>query len=73
VVASAGLTTRRAGTEVTITLDADVDPARLAAEVNRRAHAAGIALVELHHQRADLEARYLDLIRTRTTTTGGPR
>jgi ABC-2 type transport system ATP-binding protein len=48
--------------ELTIALDADVDPARLAGEINRRAHAAGIVLTELHHARADLEARYLNLV-----------
>ena len=37
-------------------------PARLAGEINRRAHAAGIVLTELHHDRADLEARYLNLV-----------
>jgi len=42
--------------------DDPVDPAALAAEINRRAHAAGIVLSELHHRRADLEARYLDLV-----------
>ena len=31
-------------------LDGDVDPAHLAAEINRRAHAAGIVLTELHHR-----------------------
>ena len=48
--------------ELTVALDGDVDPARLAGEINRRAHAAGIVLTELHHARADLEARYLNLV-----------
>ena len=45
-----------------VTLDGHVDATRLAAEINRRAHAADIVLTELHHQRADLESRYLDLV-----------
>jgi ABC-2 type transport system ATP-binding protein len=48
--------------QLTVALDGDVDPARLAGEINRRAHAAGIVLTELHHDRADLEARYLNLV-----------
>jgi len=47
---------------IVVTLNDDVDPAALAAEINRRAHAAGIVLSELHHRRSDLEARYLNLI-----------
>jgi ABC-2 type transport system ATP-binding protein len=50
------------GDDVLVMLDGDVDPARLAAEINRRAHTAGIVLSELHYRRADLEARYLNLI-----------
>ena len=50
------------GDDVLVMLDDDVDPARLAAEINRRAHAAGIVLSELHYRRADLEARYLNLV-----------
>ena len=45
-----------------LTLADGVDARRLAAEINRRAHTAGIVLAELHHQRADLEARYLELV-----------
>ena len=45
-----------------VMLDGDVDAGRLAAEINRRAHTAGIVLAELHHRRADLEARYLELV-----------
>ena len=48
--------------QLTLTLDEDVDAARLAGEINRRAHVAGILLTELHHHRADLEARYLNLV-----------
>ena len=48
--------------QLTIALDGDVDPTRLAGEINRRAHVAGIVLTELHHDRADLEARYLNLV-----------
>ena len=54
---------------VVVTLNDDVDPAGLAAEINRRAHAAGIVLSELHHQRADLEARYLNLVSNGTNNT----
>jgi ABC-2 type transport system ATP-binding protein len=50
------------GDDVLVLLDGDVDPARLAAELNRRAHTAGIVLSELHYRRADLEARYLNLV-----------
>jgi ABC-2 type transport system ATP-binding protein len=39
-----------------------VAAASLAAEINRRAHIAGIVLTELHHQRTNLEARYLELV-----------
>jgi ABC-2 type transport system ATP-binding protein len=50
------------GDDVLVVLDGDVDPPALAAEINRRAHTAGIVLAELHYRRADLEARYLNLI-----------
>jgi ABC-2 type transport system ATP-binding protein len=50
------------GADVLVVLDGDVDPASLAAEINRRAHRAGIVLAELHYRRADLEARYLNLV-----------
>ena len=45
-----------------MTIDEDVDVHRLAIRDQPRAHAAGIVLAELHHQRADLEARYLELV-----------
>jgi ABC-2 type transport system ATP-binding protein len=50
------------GDDVLVMLDGAVDPARLAEEINRRAHTAGIVLSELHYRRADLEARYLNLV-----------
>jgi ABC-2 type transport system ATP-binding protein len=50
------------GDDVLVLLDGEVDPASLAAEINRRAHTAGIVLSELHYRRADLEARYLNLV-----------
>jgi ABC-2 type transport system ATP-binding protein len=50
------------GDDVLVMLDGDVDPGSLAAEINRRAHTAGIVLSELHYRRADLEARYLNLV-----------
>jgi ABC-2 type transport system ATP-binding protein len=50
------------GDDVVVMLDGDVDAAILAAEINRRAHNAGIVLSELHYRRADLEARYLNLV-----------
>jgi ABC-2 type transport system ATP-binding protein len=71
------MTTDATRGELRITLEGDIDPARLAGEVNRRAHAAGIVLTELHHDRADLEARYLSLVSfgdwdsTTSTTTNG--
>jgi ABC-2 type transport system ATP-binding protein len=52
----------RARVEVTLALECDIDAGRLAGEINRRAHVAGIVLTELHHDRADLEARYLNLV-----------
>jgi ABC-2 type transport system ATP-binding protein len=39
-----------------------IDPAHTAAELNRRAHTAGIIPSELHYRRADLETRYLNLV-----------
>lgn len=65
IVASANLPTETADDHVVVTLDTDVsvdDVRHLAAEINRRAHAAGIVLTELHHDRPDLEARYLALV-----------
>jgi len=62
IAGSARLPMRRDDESIVVSMDADVDPVRLAAEINRRAHAAGITLTELHHDRADLEARYLDLV-----------
>jgi ABC-2 type transport system ATP-binding protein len=68
IVGSAELPTTVDGAALVVTLAGVTDPAALAADVNRRAHAAGIALSELHVRRAGLEARYLDLI-----STGGAR
>jgi ABC-2 type transport system ATP-binding protein len=45
-----------------ISLPDHVDAHQLAAEINRRAHVAGIILTELHHEWANLEARYLDMV-----------
>ena len=59
---STGLLTESTGDEIVITLEGAVDPASVAGHINRQAHAAGINLRELHHRRADLEARYLDLL-----------
>jgi ABC-2 type transport system ATP-binding protein len=56
------------GDDVLVMLDGDVDAASLAAEINRRAHTAGIVLSELHYRRADLEARYLHLVSQGETT-----
>lgn len=56
------------GDDVLVMLDGDVDPASLAVEINRRAHTAGIVLSELHYRRADLEARYLNLVSQGATT-----
>src|SRR5262245_57682994 len=62
IAGSAGLPVERRDDRLVLTLAGDVDAHRLAAEINRRAHTAGIVLTELHHQRADLEARYLELV-----------
>jgi ABC-2 type transport system ATP-binding protein len=62
IAGSAGLPIERRDDRLVLTLADDVDARRLAAEINRRAHAAGIVLAQLHHQRADLEARYLELV-----------
>ncbi|WP_019203837.1 ABC transporter ATP-binding protein [Tsukamurella sp. 1534] len=62
IAGSAGHPTSAGDGGVTVTLDDPASAERLAAEINRRAHAAGITLVELHHRRASLEARYLDLV-----------
>ncbi|MGH9136420.1 MAG: ABC transporter ATP-binding protein [Acidimicrobiales bacterium] len=73
ITGSAELPVRHEGDALVVTLDGDgdVDAARLAAEINRRAHAAGIVLAELHHSRADLEARYLNLVNPYTAPQGG--
>ncbi len=63
VIAQAtGLEISLDGANVIIDLTDDVDAPGLAAQINVRAHAEGIVLAELHHRRADLEARYLNLI-----------
>ena len=69
MVSSTNLPVRTDGSELVVVLEDHVDPAALAAEINRRAHIAGIALCELHYQRADLEARYLDLVSNGTEHT----
>ena len=48
-----------------ITVNGD-EPDALAATVNRTAYEAGIVLTELHHERADLEARYFALVQGET-------
>lgn len=68
IVGSAGLPVRTVGDSLVVELDGGDDVSRLAAEINRRAHTAGIVLTELHHSRPDLEARYLSMI----TTEGAP-
>jgi ABC-2 type transport system ATP-binding protein len=45
-----------------LVLEPGDDASRLAAELNLAAHRAGIVLHELHHARADLEARFLSLV-----------
>jgi ABC-2 type transport system ATP-binding protein len=51
-----------AGGALRVIVPSGDDPSTLAAELNAAAHAAGIVLHELHHDRADLEARYLQLV-----------
>ncbi|HEY9316170.1 AAA family ATPase [Williamsia sp.] len=62
IARASGLTTDRADGHVIVMLTDAVDARRMAAELNRRAQVAGMVLVELHHRRADLEARYLGMI-----------
>ena len=62
IAGSAGLPVERGPDQLVLSIDENVDAHRLAIQINRRAHAAGIVLAELHHQRADLEARYLELV-----------
>ncbi len=64
---SSGLPTTANDGTLFVTLDDGVDAMQLGAEINRRAHTAGIVLAELHHQRADLESRYLHLVNARPT------
>ena len=73
IVGSTGLDTHTDDDAVIVGLAPGVDAAGLAAEINRRAHTAGITLVELHHRRADLEARYMNLIANRTDRLEVPR
>jgi ABC-2 type transport system ATP-binding protein len=70
IAGSSGLPIRRVDDHLVLTVGDGVDATRLAAELNRRAHAAGIVLAELHHERADLEARYLELV-NRSVIRGG--
>ena len=62
IAGSSGLAVERHDDGLVVTVSDEVDAGLLAAEINRRAHTAGIVLAELHHQRADLEARYLELV-----------
>jgi ABC-2 type transport system ATP-binding protein len=62
IAGSSGLPVTRRDDDLVVTIGDDVDAAGLAAEINRRAHTAGIVLAELHHDRADLEVRYLELV-----------
>jgi ABC-2 type transport system ATP-binding protein len=63
----------RAGT-LRVLLEPGEDPSRLAVDVNLAAHRAGIVLHELHHARADLEARFLSLVESANPVSlGGGR
>jgi ABC-2 type transport system ATP-binding protein len=62
IAGSSGLQVERDTDRLSVTIGEGVDAHRLAIQINRRAHAAGIVLAELHHERADLEARYLELV-----------
>lgn len=67
LVRSSGFPVDREHNTLVVTLDHKVDAPRLAADINSRAHAAGIVLRELHHRRADLEARYLTMVNASAT------
>ncbi len=67
---STGLAVTSTGSEIVVTLDDSADPGAVAAQINRDAHAAGINLLELHHRRDDLEARYLDLLANHSISKG---
>lgn len=83
IAASTGLAITSSGTartEIVVTLADPAGAGEVAAQINREAHAAGITLFELHHERDDLETRYLDLLARRsadptaiTTTPKGPQ
>ncbi|MCW2540921.1 MAG: hypothetical protein JWN95_2646 [Frankiales bacterium] len=62
IAGSTGLPVQLSDGTLYVSLPNDADPSQLAAEINRRAHVAGIVLAELHHERADLEARYLEMV-----------
>jgi ABC-2 type transport system ATP-binding protein len=62
IAAATGLPVQVSDGSLYLTVPDDIDVGRLAAEINRRSHVAGIVLAELHHQRTNLEARYLDLV-----------
>jgi ABC-2 type transport system ATP-binding protein len=62
IAAATGLAVQQSDGSLYLTVPDDIDAGRLAAEINRRAHVAGIVLAELHHQRTNLESRYLDLV-----------
>ena len=62
IAATTGLGVQESDGSLYITVPDHIDAGRLAAEINRRAHLAGIVLAELHHQRSNLESRYLDLV-----------
>jgi ABC-2 type transport system ATP-binding protein len=70
IAGSSGLPVERHEDQLVVTVGDGVDAALLAVEINRRAHAAGIVLAELHHRRADLQARYLELV-NRNVIQGG--
>jgi ABC-2 type transport system ATP-binding protein len=62
IAAATGLPVSLSDGSLHLTVPDHIDAGRLAAEINRRAHVAGIVLAELHHQQNNLESRYLDLV-----------
>lgn len=66
IVEPIGMISTVTDAEIVVAVGALTDPKALAGQINRQAHAAGINLVELHLERADLETRYLATLAQRS-------